>query len=241
MNKLVITAAMLAALPLSTTAANLDAYLKLDGIKGDSAAKDYKDQIDVLSWSWGMSHDVSTTGTGSGTGKTVFQPFSWMQGLDRSFVPMFSAIAGGEKLDFATLSVQRTGDNPQAFFTMNFKDVRLTSLTSNGNQGGAYIAVSAALVYDAIEMSYRPQNKDGSLGTEITGRWDVKQGKAAFAGDPGVMRGLAEAGGNLNFVSGVPEPATWALLAGGLGVIGLIARRRRQPAADAARDGGTAA
>lgn len=235
MNKLVITATMLAALPLSTTAASLDAFLKLDGIKGESAAKDYKDQIDVLSWSWGLSHSA-------GSGDAVFAPFTWQQHLDSSFVPMFLAVAGGEKLGFATLSVQRTGGNPQTFFTMDFKEVRLTSLTSDGSQGGAYIAVSAALVYDAIEMSYRPQNKDGSLGTEITGRWDVKQGKAAFAGDPGVMRGLAEAGGSLNFVAAaIPEPATWALLAGGLGVIGLIARRRRQPAADAARDGGTAA
>jgi hypothetical protein len=45
------------------------------------------------------------------------------------------------------------------------------------------------------------------------------------------MLGLVEAGGNVNFVSGVPEPATWASLAAGLGLLGVMARRRR-PAPD---------
>jgi len=35
--------------------------------------------------------------------------------------------------------------------------------------------------------------------------------------------------GDFSFVAAVPEPETWALLLGGLGLVGLMARRRRLP------------
>jgi len=35
--------------------------------------------------------------------------------------------------------------------------------------------------------------------------------------------------GNFSFVAAVPEPETWGLLLGGLGLVGLMARRRRLP------------
>lgn len=52
----------------------LDMFIKIDGIKGESTDDKHKDEIDVLSWSWGMSQSgtVHTTG-GSGAGKVSFR------------------------------------------------------------------------------------------------------------------------------------------------------------------------
>ncbi|MFX8289507.1 PEP-CTERM sorting domain-containing protein, partial [Acinetobacter baumannii] len=64
------------------------------------------------------------------------------------------------------------------------------------------------------------------------GAFTLNQANAlGFSGDPTVLMGLAEAGGNVDLVSlPVPEPATWATMAAGLGVLGLaaVAQKRRR-------------
>jgi hypothetical protein len=138
---------------------------------------------------------------------------------------MFVGVAEGKHFKSAVLSVRRDGRDMQDFFKLTLSDVLLNSLQTQSS--GDSFEVRASLTYSKIEMSYRPQLPNGSSGAEIKGGWDIKQNKVAFAGDPSVVLGLVEAGGNLNFVSGVPEPATWATLAVGLGLIGALARRRR--------------
>jgi hypothetical protein len=52
----------------------VDAFLKLGDLKGESPVKGYEDQIQVLSWSWGMSQTGTThMGTGGGAGKVNVQ------------------------------------------------------------------------------------------------------------------------------------------------------------------------
>ena len=40
----------------STPALASDIFLKIDGVKGESQVKGHKDEIEVLSWSWGQVH-----------------------------------------------------------------------------------------------------------------------------------------------------------------------------------------
>ena len=52
-----------------------DLFAKLGDIKGESLDAQHKDEIEVLSFSWGVSNTGSSRsgGGGSGTGKAVFQ------------------------------------------------------------------------------------------------------------------------------------------------------------------------
>lgn len=225
LNKFAMTAVLAAALPLPASA-GLDHFLKIDSIKGESSDSKHKDEIEVLEWSWGVTNTGSTSiGGGGGSGKSLFSDFRWEQTLDSSFVPMFAAVAEGKHLGPATLFVRRDGGNATDFFTMTLSDVLINSLQTQSN--GDSFEVRASMTYSKIEMSYRPQKADGSYGAEIRGGWDIQKNQVTFAGDPAVVLGLVEAGGNLNFVSGVPEPATWASLAAGLGLVSVLARRRR--------------
>ena len=42
----------------------VDYFLKLDGIQGESVDANHKDEIQILSWSWGGSQQSSVAGTG---------------------------------------------------------------------------------------------------------------------------------------------------------------------------------
>ena len=56
----------------------VDFFLKIDGIPGESADSKHKDEIDVISWSWGANQTGTMSyGGGGGAGKVNFQDFSF--------------------------------------------------------------------------------------------------------------------------------------------------------------------
>jgi len=230
---LACTAALVAVMPLPTAAATLDYFLKIDSAPGESADSKHKNWIDVLSWSWGVSA-IGGGGSGAGVGKSVFEPFSWEQHLDASYVPMFLGLVQGTHLGNAQLDVVKLGaKDPIPFFQMILGNSLVTKLTSSG--AGDAITVASALTYDKVTLRYRKQKADGSYDAPIEGTFDLKANGVGFSGDPGVLRGMVEAGGTLNFVNQVPEPASWASLAAGLALVAGVLRRRRS--ADGAPSG----
>jgi type VI secretion system secreted protein Hcp len=110
-------------------AANSDYLLKIDTIDGGSKLIHYEKWIDVDSWSWGLTNTGSASSGGAGSGKTVFEDFSWTQAIDSSVVPIFEGVASGKHFKTATLDVLSTGGKaPAAYFEMVFSDVLLTGL-----------------------------------------------------------------------------------------------------------------
>lgn len=134
-NKLACTAALLAALPLSAPAADLDFFLKIDGIDGESQDSKHKNEIDVTSWSWGLSSVGGSVG-GGGAGKPVFQDFSWLQGIDTSIPRIFLAVATGKHYGSAQLDVVKLGKDASPFFEMNFQSVAFSKLQLSGGGSG---------------------------------------------------------------------------------------------------------
>ena len=61
----------------------VDMFIKIDGIKGESADDKHKEEIDVLSWSWGMSQSGSAhMGGGAGAGKVNVNDLSFTKYID---------------------------------------------------------------------------------------------------------------------------------------------------------------
>lgn len=214
-------AALALTIPLSLPAsAALDTFLKVPGAPGESTDAAHKGEIEVLSWSWGA--------TNQGREGVLLAPFTWTQALDSAFVPLFLGLVNDTEFDPVQLAVSRAGGKASSdFFTMTFSDAHLLTLSSAG--GGDSVIVTGSMSYSAIAMSYCPQDPKGGSGPCKTGSFTpTASGAMAFSGDAQVLRGLAEAGGLVNFsVTTVPEPSAVAASLAGLALLGGLGWRRR--------------
>lgn len=223
MSKLFTRLAILAlAAPLSLPAsAALDTFLKVPGAPGDSTDKAHAKQIEVDTWGWGA--------TNLGRDGVLFSPFTWTQSIDSAFVPLFLGLVNNTEFDPVQLFVRNSSAATASadFFTMTLSDAHVMSLSTAGS--GDSVIVSGAMSYSGIEMRYCPVDAKGTLGTCKTGSFNpTVTGAMSFTGDAQVLRGLAEAGGMVNFsITTVPEPSAVAAALAGLGLVGVLGRRRR--------------
>jgi type VI secretion system secreted protein Hcp len=73
-----------------------DIFAKIGDIKGESVGAKHKDEIEVLSFSWGVANSGSTpSGGGGGAGKAAFQDLSFVHDIDKATPALFKACATG--------------------------------------------------------------------------------------------------------------------------------------------------
>ena len=159
--------------------AQVDYFLKLDGIDGESTDDKHKGEIDVDSWSFGASNAGSfSSGGGGGSGKVVLQDLHFVKKVDKASPKLFTSCCTGEHLKTATLVCRKAGKDQQEFLTIKLSPVIVSSFQSGGSAGSDVIPMDQiALNYGKIEYKYKEQKPDGSLGGEVVGGWDVTTNK----------------------------------------------------------------
>ncbi len=163
--------------PIITSAASSDYYLKIDGIEGESTDDKHKGEIDVMSWSWGVSQaGTMSHGGGGGAGKASFQDISITKFVDKATPLLFKACATGEHIKKIDLKVVRPSpdrDGEQQFMTYTFSDVVCTSWQNSADP----LVEEVSFNYGKVEMEYKPQKADGTLDAPVKAGYDLKLNK----------------------------------------------------------------
>ena len=88
----------------------VDAFLKIDGIKGESTDDKHKDEIDVISWSFGETNSgTAHTGGGGGAGRVNMKDFKFTMRTNKASPKLFQACANGKHINKVVLFVRRSG------------------------------------------------------------------------------------------------------------------------------------
>ncbi len=153
-----------------------DMFLMLDGIKGESQDAKHKDEIDVLSFSWGASNPAQvSTGTGLGAGKVSLQDINVMAATSVASPNLFKLCCTGKPIKKAKLTVRKQGDHGQEFYFLEFENLIVTSYASGGQEGSGIQPDSFSLAFISVKMSYAPQKEDGSLGAVIPVSYNIQK------------------------------------------------------------------
>ena len=155
-----------------------DIFAKLGDIKGESLDDKHKDEIEVLSWSWGVTNAVSVSGTGAGQGKASFQDLSFTHKIDKASPVLMQACATGVHLKEATITHRKAGKGQQEFLVIKMNDVIVTAIMDTESRDGGS-AETVSLAFAKIDVSYRPSKADGSLDAGIHFKYDLKTNKEA--------------------------------------------------------------
>ena len=158
----------------------VDAFLKIDGIDGESTDRAHKDSIEVESFSWGLSQSGSLAfGGGGGAGKVQFQDFHFSSNTSKASPKLMLACATGEHIKKAELFCRKAGgesaNSGADFLKLTLTDVLVSSYNNAGN--GQNVSDQVSFAFAKIEFTYVPQNADGAAGTPVTAGWDLKANK----------------------------------------------------------------
>jgi len=156
--------------------AAVDFFLKIDGIDGESADAKHKNEIDVLSWSFGVTNSgTMAMGGGGGAGKSAFSDFNFVMHVNKASPKLELACASGEHIKKAVLICRKAGKDQQEFLKYTFTDCIVASFQQGGSHSGDIVPTDQiSLNYAKIETEYKAQKADGTLDGAIKAGWDLK-------------------------------------------------------------------
>jgi type VI secretion system secreted protein Hcp len=149
-------------------------FAKIGDIKGESLDDKHKDEIEVLSFSWGVMNPASfLAGGGAGAGKVTFQDLSIVHNIDKASPLLMKACATGQHLKEATITHRK---GRQEFLIIKMNDVIITSVAHSGtnDQPGSE---NVSLTFAKVDLEYRAQKHDGSLDAGLHFKYDLKANK----------------------------------------------------------------
>src|SRR5262245_27586461 len=153
-------------------------FVRIAGIKGESVDAKHKDEIDALTWSWGVTQTGSMSyGGGGGAGKAQFNDLVFTHHIDKATPLLFKACATGQHLADATLTQRKAGNAQHEFLVIKMTDVLVVAVAHGGSVEGEATHETVALQFAKVDVEYKPQKADGSLDAGLHFKYDLKTNK----------------------------------------------------------------
>ena len=160
----------------------VDAFLKLDGIDGESQDKEHKGEIDIIAWSWGGASTGSfNLGGGGASGKASFSDLTLTKYYDKTSPNLMAKLADGTHIKEATLFARKAGGSSAIeFLTIKLSDVIITSVNFGGSGGEDRYTETVSIAFAKFEVAYQAQKNDGAKdGGEIKAGWNIQSNESA--------------------------------------------------------------
>jgi type VI secretion system secreted protein Hcp len=153
-----------------------DVFLKIETqtkglVKGESHDEIHLEEIDVVSWSWGMRAHTDMSAGGKAP-KADLDELDIRKRVDSASTALMAAVRNNEKIKTATLTVRKAGGTALEYFKIKIDDARITLLHLESTDELPLERLTIA--FKKINVEYVPQGQDGraragmSFETEIS-------------------------------------------------------------------------
>lgn len=151
--------------------------LKIKDIPGESAVKSHTGEIDVLSWSWGMTQSTSAhIATGGGTGSADVHDLTITKYVDAASPNLIARCFDGHDVGPATLTCIKVGGKagPIDYVKITMPKTVIVSSVSSGEKeivdGKATdrFIETVSLSFAKVNFEYTGQKDDQSKGATIS-------------------------------------------------------------------------
>jgi type VI secretion system secreted protein Hcp len=155
------------------------AQLRIDNIQGESILSGHTNEIDILSYSQGISscNQVSSGSNKTSTCKPIASEMNFMMVLDRATMQLKSAITTGKIINSADFTYIKLGETPFEYYKVHMENINVVSVQESGSSEKP--TVSLSLAFSRIAWKYTMQDPNtGGPGEVTTGGWDFVGAKA---------------------------------------------------------------
>jgi type VI secretion system secreted protein Hcp len=165
-----------------------DAFMKLDGIPGESTDDKHKDWIEIASFGHEMKQPASATASNAGgaTAQRVnHADFRVTKLLDRASPKLYEACCTGKHLKDVTIEVCRAGGDKVKYMEIKLEQVIVSGVRTASHTAGTsadedFPTEEIAFNYGKIKWTYTQQKRsDGSGGGNVSAGWDLTANRTA--------------------------------------------------------------
>ncbi|MEL6479163.1 MAG: type VI secretion system tube protein Hcp [Pseudomonadota bacterium] len=159
----------------------VDALLKIEGkdIKGESKIDGHEDEIDIYSWTWGMTQSGTFhTGKGGGAGKVNVQDLTVTKYVDSSTPDFMMHCCNGAHIPSATLTIRKSGEQPIDYVVIELTKVMVTSVQPAGAPGDELVMEQVTFNFAEFKITYTAQEDDGAAGAQFDCAWNIESNRA---------------------------------------------------------------
>ncbi len=146
----------------------VDMFMKMKGevsgdIKGEARDKVHADEIEVLSWNWGMTGAVANYSGGKGASVQI-QNFTFKKPVDKSSPILVSALCRNEKIieaKFVCRKVGISGGDPVEFTVIKFEKGTVNRITRAVAHDDDRAIEEVTISFQKFTEDYTEQTADG--------------------------------------------------------------------------------
>ena len=154
----------------------VDMFIKIGDLKGEASDSSHKEEIDVLSWSWGMSQSGTThMGGGGGSGKVSVQDLSFTKYIDKSSPNLLLGCCNGKHHPEAKLTIRKAGGSAVEYIKLTMKEVLIGSVSNGGSGGEDRLTEHVTLNFAEFKIEYTPQKPDGTGDAAVEAAWKIAE------------------------------------------------------------------
>lgn len=154
--------------------AAVDMFLKIEGVPGESTDNTHRDEIDILSWSWGATQSGTMhTGGGGSAGSATFGDISVTKYVDKASPLLMLHCANGNSFPSATLYVRKAGGTPLEYVKIAMTKVMITRVDLAMVASQSVQTEQISLNFESFRYEYVPQKPDGSADAAVRIEWDI--------------------------------------------------------------------